>query len=147
MFITYIFNSSLKSFWLIVRFLLTREIHVTLQSKQIDKVLFERVGLHYCVILIVVEMEFQGFLWIGEPLLLEQLQSESWGGLYTDHLNKKGRTTLSLKRHIKNNSIKDFTSDHFDRKRKSQKVVDNNVNHPDTQILNARGQIYKDILT
>ena len=87
------------------------------------------------------------FLRIGGPLLLEQLQSESWGGLYTDHLNKKGRTTLSLKRHIKNNSIKDFTSDHFDRKRKSQKVVDNNVNHPDTQILNARGQIYKDILT
>ena len=100
MFITYIFNSSLKSFWLIVRFLLTREIHVTLQSKQIDKVLFERVGLHYCVILIVVEMEFQGFLRIGEPLLLEQLQSESWGGLYTDRVNKVP-TTLSLKWHLK----------------------------------------------
>ena len=123
MFITYIFNSSLKSFWLIVRFLLTREIHVTLQSKQIDKVLFERVGLHYCVILIVVEMEFQGFLWIGEPLLLEQLQSESWGGLYTDNLNKNVPTTVSQKRHLKNKTIRHLTSDHFDRKRKRKSEI------------------------
>ena len=40
------------------------------------------------------------FLRIGGPLLLEQLQSESWGGLYTDRVNKVP-TTLSLKWHLK----------------------------------------------
>ena len=63
------------------------------------------------------------FLRIGGPLLLEQLQSESWGGLYTDNLNKNVPTTVSQKRHLKNKTIRHLTSDHFDRKRKRKSEI------------------------